>query len=249
MTHDEQLLKALRDLARVEQADSAASPAPTPESDDPALIDRMTEVAMRELNGTQAPVSLVPQASHGRARSLATRRWTRRIGWVLPAAAAAAVLLLWRAPAPEPIAAYRVEVALGAERATRSIGDGATQGATAESPAPAPASLTFRAGMPFELVLRPATQTAGPLAVKAYLDELSQLTALPVHSEISKLGLIRLQGRLPQALDLDAVRAFLLVVVARPDEMPAIDALSARERAQPNPAWQTFRIEIRAPLP
>ncbi len=234
MTHDDEILNALRDIARVEQAELAASTPRAAASPDAALIDRFTDLAMIEL---AAQSSL----RAGSARSIAARRWARRTGWFVPVLAAAAAVVLWRAPTPEPIAAYRVEVVLGEERAIRS----ADHSTAVQQP-----SLTFYPGLPFELALRPATQATGPLAAKLYLAEGKRLRLLPVQVEISPLGMVHLAGKLPARLA--ALPAMLWAVVARPDAFPSEDVLGTAGQSKESPthpAWQAFRIEIREALP
>ncbi len=232
---DDELLKALRDTARAEHADFATLPVSV-STNDAALLDRLTEVAMRELVASDANMADVARTKGAQVLSMPSKR-LHRSTWVLPVAAAAAVLFaVLREPSPAPISTYRVELSLGAERTTRGV-DAHTD------------SLALRAGAPFELALRPASKTPGPIAARVYVAQGASLRAVPVRVEVSALGMVRVYGNLPETLDTRSSRNFLLGVVGRPTALPEPSTLLTRDEMQADPAFQLFRIEIRAAKP
>jgi len=232
---DDELLKALRDTARADHAALAALPTPLP-TPDPALIDRLTDVAMRELVANRANVTNGSRIKEAQVRNLPSRR-PPGLTWVLPVAAAAAVLFaVLRAPSAAPIATYRVEVARGSEQTTRGAGSQTS-------------TLTLRAGAPFELALRPASKASGAITARVYLVEGAKLRALPVRVEVSALGMVRVYGNLPEWLATTSSRTFILGVVGRPNALPEPATLLTGSEIETDPAFQIFRIEIREPRP
>jgi hypothetical protein len=216
VTNDD-LLKALRDTARSEHSDFQASQHDLPDVD-AALIERMTDAAMRELKGKASP-----QIAHIQVKR--SKRPPRWVVWALPGAAAAAACLLLVTRPQEALPAYQTELVSGFESATRA-------------PSSTPSQITFRAGRPFELALRPAVSTDLVPTVAVVLKHRTGTTPLPAHVEVGPMGTVHIRGHLPRALPGQPPWS-LQVALAPPDAFNSAASTHA----------QTFQVEIVVPSP
>lgn len=160
----------------------------------------------------------------------------RRALWGLPPAlAAAAALLLWlRAPSPEPLAAYRLEVS-GAVASARGV-EGAERSGE-------PAVTRLGPERRLELLLRPALPDRHAAGASVFLEQRGERRPLPASVARSESGALRLALELPA---LSEGAAQLLVVVARP-EVPAAEAAAAE--ADHGPGWQRFELTLEGVAP
>lgn len=230
--NDDELLKALRETVRAEELAMGGRKPELPVND-AAFLDRMTDLALKELGGA-GPRTIATRQTKGESKP---RTLLQKTAWVWPMAAAAiALVALLREQAPAPLAQYRVEIVQGSERTTRD-------------PSTVKDSLTLRPGLPFELTLRPASMTEGPLTAEVYLLHAQKLSALPVRVDATPLGVVHVQGKLPEALEASATDGSLLVYVGRPDALPRPKLPGADSETHGSDRFQAFQIEIRARRP
>lgn len=169
--------------------------------DDDAL-DAMTDAALRS-STRRAPQRAARPASVPR-----TRRAVLIVSFGGALAAAAAVLLILRAPTPAPLGDYELV-----------IGPGDANGRSVSFPGGAP---RFAPGSHFELIARPREPVAGPLAARAALvrNGRSEVWAAPAH--IIKGGAVQIEGTreavFPGIPDGDVE---IWLAIGRPGELPA----------------------------
>jgi hypothetical protein len=216
VTNDD-LLKALRDVARAERS----LPVGEPDAPDATRIDQWTNVALEALTASPgAPQASIEQAAKVR---ISRKRGSRWLTWALPAVAAAAAILLWPRPQPS-LPVYQSEWVSGFESSTRGDASSAR-------------SFVFRAGKPFELLLRPPMRTSARPSVAVFLSHAEGRAKLEAQSEVGPLGTVHVRGNLPQTL---AGRGpWSLQVVLAPEDVSAETADAA----------QIVQVEILAPTP
>lgn len=221
---DEQALRALADSSP-EHARAWEAFLPL----DDAALARIADHVDRELDAG-APVAEptaaaeAPRASSEVSRGsvvvpLRRRAPARSLAWAGAAvgvlAAAAALVLVLRAPAAPPLPGYSLEV-LSSEGPLRS------DGRTAESAA----TVRLRPDTRFQAVLRPATAVTGPVAVRVYERTKGGLRVVPAETEVADGGAVRLTGRAGDLFGAGGGEREILVVIGRPEAIPGPEALA-----------------------
>lgn len=166
-------------------------------ADDPALRDDMKRLepvgeAVRQHIVERARFELSASSKRSRAR------------WLVPAslaAAAAAALLLARGPAHAPLPDYALTVAGGIDEVR---GDDARE------------RLVVGPDTPVDLLLRPARDVTGPVALRAFFrDDPARMLALS--PDISAQGSLRVHGRAHELLGTNRGERELVLIACRPD--------------------------------
>ncbi len=177
-------------------------------------------------------VDAVSEKPPGLRRPL-PRRASRLAGWSALAAAAALVLLL-RAPGTQPpLPSYAMELSGGVQEMR---GD------------PASPPRTFPPGSQLELVLRPQTAVSGPLAVRYFLGRGNALQPWPAPGVITADGSVRVAGTVGREITIPPGEWTLWVVVGRPEKLPDAVALSAHLSRPPpgEPDWVLLKSRLKA---
>jgi hypothetical protein len=165
--------------------------------------------------GIDPPPSRRPRRLGGRTRRL----W---LGASAAAAALAAALLvlLWPAPAREPLPAYTARLAGGTQewRAGEPEPEGGEAGGRAN----------LAPGNALEIVLRPGESVAGRLAAETFLFRGGRLEPWPVPLQVSEHGAVRIAGRVGEEIPLPSGEIDLVIAIARPGSLPSARELEAR---------------------
>ncbi len=163
----------------------------------------------------------------------------RRAAWLggsAAAAMAAALVLLIGAPVP-PVPGYGVDLAPGVQ----TLRSGAPEAAEGEP--------VFVPGSRFDLVLTPATEVAGRLEARFFLEGGGEIAAWDVGHEVSPTGAVRIDGTIGEEVEIAPGRWTLWAVVGRPGELPGLEELSGD--LDVSEAWEetwvlektSFRVE------
>ena len=217
----------------------------------PASRSKIAEALVREMaappgaQGTTAGSDArrsgdrLVDAGRKRARPVSARasRWGRGWAWgSAAAAAAAAAVMLWIGHWPSAIRArpalpsYALAVS-GGERELR------------DPTAPAGAAVRLRPDSRLELVLRPATAVAGPVAVQAFLARGEAMEPLPLQFEISPEGAARAAGSAAELFGSHRGRWQLRLIVQR-SGAPGGDALSVARDARTPAGAEARRADV-----
>lgn len=203
----DELLDDLGRLARAQEEQASAGEVDADEllrPFDAATHDRIAARVLPLVHPERQPAEVSP----GRPSSSQSRRppWRRWIVAVVPALAAAAVLLwfLWpRADAPLPVYALELTGGVAAERGTAGA-----------------AAIQVGPGDSVSAVLRPATTVSGPVAVRVFVDGRALPDAAAHVVEQSAAGALRISGLGPIVAQLKPGRHWLQFAVGRPGSLP-----------------------------
>ncbi len=172
-------------------------------------------------------------ARTGKLLRFPTRRMLRYgAGLTVAASAAAAVLLMMRAPGElPPMPGYELRI------------DGGRQ--AVRSDPPAAVFPEFAAGDRFELLLRPSTAVEGPVAARLFL--VSDGTPRPwkVELEVAAGGSLRLAGELGRELAIEAGDWSLWAAVGRPGVLPDAAEVSAGPGGEDGRDWVLLEARFR----
>ena len=169
-----------------------------------ALLDKIdaqlgTPASVPAMSTIRVPASAVPTDQGGGLAKVVKLRVLAPLA--LAAGLGLFVMNEWRRADGE-LPRYAM-VATGGESELR--GAGSAEGAS---------SLRVRAGSPFELVLRPAKPTTGPVAARAFVERPGgKIELTDANVEVSSEGSVRVRGVMPDAADAISIVA----LVGRPD--------------------------------
>jgi hypothetical protein len=227
---DDRLLLALGQLAREQRHEEE----PPPELLAPPSEDAKDRIV------AQALASIVAEASDDEAELAAVRAQTqpppprqRRRWWLwigTPVALAAGVTFWFYGRATDALPRYAMEISGGAAayRAAQAVSD---------------EPLVIEAGSSVEIRLRPETDSAQPIAVRAFWVKGHAVRAWSAEMALSPHGAVRLRG--PGEQPLGAGEGEIVAVVA-PSGALAGD-ISTVELTSPPAGWQLFRRRVRWP--
>lgn len=210
---DEQLLQALAEVARAEEATRQVDAAETPAYTfvDDAVRARFAKAVLAALPAQRTEPEAEVESELIRARSRheksSSAQWLRAVAWTMPALAAAAAAALYfggtdRAPLPN----YSFQVS-GFEAEMRADHE------PLRSPSEGP--LTLGPSTSLVAVLRPETTVAGEVAVRSYFVQAGRATPWEADVETAASGGLRL--RLSPPWTKWSGEAELVVWVGRPE--------------------------------
>ncbi len=230
MTRDPLLESIARELqAQEKEADSVSDPRAGPARDDPERDADFEAALFRPLDGAaqakiEASVLELTKPSHeapaptpAKVVPIAARRRVNAAVFLAPLALAAGlVLYMTVAPGSDALPGYQLDVSGGA-RALRG-----------PEPADSSAPFVLAPGSQIEVVARPGTAVKGSVGAKAFF--VQGVTMLPWEPaiEVSKDGAVRATVGAAGLPTLSPGRWELVVILARPEDVPA-DAAEARK--------------------
>ncbi len=183
----------------------------------------------------------LPQQEEKDTEGMTSRQrwpWTKiRIGWLLPAAALAALLVLAVLPlgTPQPLPEYTAELRGGLKE---------LRGSKTRVPGELPVLVE---GSSFDVVLRPRSAVDGSLVVRCLLVHEGVVHERTLPAEVAESGAVRIAARLGRDLDLEPGVWSLVTVVAHRRFEPTPAQLEAVARqAQPRRAehWVVSRVSF-----
>lgn len=201
-----------------------AEPAQPPASVAPVVTLERRNSASRG-RADVSPESVTPSDTPGSGR--------RAIRWLAPLAAAAMLLVWWRAqpndaPSLDPLPDYALTLRHGGLTKTRS---NASSGRVP----------TFHPNSPIDWVLTPSRSVTGSLAVAVLATSPTEPAVFVNHidAQISADGAIRLRGRLDQFITLAPGSWTLTVFIGPPDRLP-----TGPEPANDPSTWRTVTLDL-----
>lgn len=206
---DDDILKALGRLAREHRAADALADAVHPL--DEAIKQRMAERAVEALQGTQPLATVTALAPR-------KKRWpAAAIAGPMALAASLAVWVAVRA-GPETLPRYEMSLSGGLQ---------ALRAAPVED-----APLVLGAEAQLTLVLRPATAVEQPVTAKLFVKQNTRTREWRSVAEVSSQGAVKLTANAADLGPMEPGELELVVVVGRPDALPAETALERTSGAQ-----------------
>ncbi|WP_428263787.1 CHAT domain-containing protein [Haliangium sp.] len=217
-----------RIAARVSQHAAAQQAEAAPDGDgdgaDSVAVDTGADAARTEATADEGSAPTVGKVIPFRRRR---QRWLAG-GTVAVAAAAVATLALW--PQAQPLPTYALHVSGGqkSSRSTEAVAERRRMGA----------------GDRLDVVLRPATAVAGPVAARVFLEGPAQtVRELRVTPDIAPEGAIHIEGTTERLLPVPPGSYTLIIAIGRDDALPDAAGVGAA-REQPGDAVRLFEVPV-----